>query len=171
MHMPWGRPGEELWSTSTTEELEVVRVMARARVVEGAFFDPPRRRATPAGGFLSDAQCRIAMAIGLNPCSSRSVAVARSTETRGTVGRAAVENLLKEASEGRCSRSSGSPVGVRVRCYPTLARAAEPVEHVIFAVRRCAPEAALVTSSRRVRGRQRSCRRSCSTTIANARCR
>ncbi|MGH8313574.1 MAG: aminomethyltransferase family protein [Steroidobacterales bacterium] len=49
MHMPWGRPGDELWvDIYYQKELEWSRVMARARVVEGAFFDPPRRRATPA---------------------------------------------------------------------------------------------------------------------------
>ncbi|HZF14807.1 MAG TPA: aminomethyltransferase family protein [Steroidobacteraceae bacterium] len=52
MHMPWGRPGEELWvDIYYRKELEWSRVMARARVVEGAFFDPPRRRATPAADF------------------------------------------------------------------------------------------------------------------------
>ncbi len=52
MHMPWGRPGEELWvDIYYQKELEWSRVMARARVVEGAFYDPPRRRATPAADF------------------------------------------------------------------------------------------------------------------------
>lgn len=52
MHMPWGKPGEELWvDIYYQKELEWSRVMARARVVEGAFFDPPRRRATPAADF------------------------------------------------------------------------------------------------------------------------
>jgi len=52
MHMPWGRPGDELWvDIYYRKELEWSRVMARARVVEGAFFDPPRRRATPAADF------------------------------------------------------------------------------------------------------------------------
>ena len=32
-------------------ELKWARVMARCRVVEGAFFDPPRRRAVPAADF------------------------------------------------------------------------------------------------------------------------
>ena len=52
MHMPWGRPGDELWvDIYYRKELEWSRVMARACVVEGAFFDPPRRRATPAADF------------------------------------------------------------------------------------------------------------------------
>jgi aminomethyltransferase len=52
MHMPWGRPHDELWvDIYYQKELEWSRVMARCRVVEGAFFDPPRRRATPAADF------------------------------------------------------------------------------------------------------------------------
>jgi aminomethyltransferase len=52
MHMPWGRPGDELWAEIYYQrELKWSRVMARCRVVEGAFFDPPRRRATPAADF------------------------------------------------------------------------------------------------------------------------
>jgi aminomethyltransferase len=52
MHMPWGRPGDELWAEIYYQrELRWSRVMARCRVVDGAFFDPPRRRATPAGDF------------------------------------------------------------------------------------------------------------------------
>ena len=52
LKMPWGRPGDELWAEIYYQrELKWSRVMARCRVVEGAFFDPPRRRATPAGDF------------------------------------------------------------------------------------------------------------------------
>jgi aminomethyltransferase len=52
MHMPWGRPGDPLWAEIYYQrELKWSRVMARCRVVEGAFFDPPRRRATPAADF------------------------------------------------------------------------------------------------------------------------
>lgn len=52
MQMPWGKPGDELWAEIYYQrELKWSRVMARCRVVEGAFFDPPRRRATPAADF------------------------------------------------------------------------------------------------------------------------
>ena len=52
MHMPAGHPGDELWAEIYYQrELTWSRVMARCRVVEGAFFDPPRRRATPAGDY------------------------------------------------------------------------------------------------------------------------
>jgi aminomethyltransferase len=52
MHMPWGKPGDALWAEIYYQrELKWSRVMVRCRVVEGAFFDPPRRRATPAADF------------------------------------------------------------------------------------------------------------------------
>jgi aminomethyltransferase len=52
LRMPWGRPNEELWAEIYYQrELHWSRVMARCRVVEGAFFDPPRRRLTPAADF------------------------------------------------------------------------------------------------------------------------
>jgi aminomethyltransferase len=52
LHMPWGRPADELWAEIYYQrELNWSRAMARCRVVEGAFFDPPRRRATPAADF------------------------------------------------------------------------------------------------------------------------
>jgi aminomethyltransferase len=52
LQMPWGRPGDDLWAEIYYQrELKWSRVMARCRVVEGAFFDPPRRRATPAADF------------------------------------------------------------------------------------------------------------------------
>ena len=52
MQVPWGRPGDELWAEIYYQrELKWSRVMARCRVVEGPFFDPPRRRATPAADF------------------------------------------------------------------------------------------------------------------------
>ena len=52
LHMPWGRPGDELWADIYYQrELQWSRVTVPCRVVEGAFFDPPRRRATPAADF------------------------------------------------------------------------------------------------------------------------
>jgi aminomethyltransferase len=52
LQMPWGKPGEELWAEIYYQrELNWTRVMARCGVVEGAFFDPPRRRQTPAPDF------------------------------------------------------------------------------------------------------------------------
>jgi aminomethyltransferase len=52
LHMPWGRPGDTLWADIYYQrELQWSRVMAPCRVVEGAFWDPPRRRATPAADF------------------------------------------------------------------------------------------------------------------------
>ena len=52
LHMPWGRPGDELWAEIYYQrELHWSRVMARCRVVEGSFYDPPRRRTTPAADF------------------------------------------------------------------------------------------------------------------------
>lgn len=49
---PWGRPGEVLWAEIYYQkELKWSRTMARCVVVEGAFFDPPRRRATPPADF------------------------------------------------------------------------------------------------------------------------
>lgn len=45
---PHGAPGDRLWAEIYyNRELQWNRVMAACRVVEGAFFDPPRRRATP----------------------------------------------------------------------------------------------------------------------------
>ena len=52
LHMPWGRPGDELWADIYYQrELQWSRVTVPCRVVEGPFFDPPRRRATPAADF------------------------------------------------------------------------------------------------------------------------
>jgi aminomethyltransferase len=49
---PWGRPGDELWAEICCQrELRWSRTMARCRIVEGPFFDPPRRRQTPAPDF------------------------------------------------------------------------------------------------------------------------
>jgi aminomethyltransferase len=46
--MPHGAPGDRLWAEIYyNRELQWNRVMAACRVIEGAFFDPPRRRATP----------------------------------------------------------------------------------------------------------------------------
>jgi aminomethyltransferase len=52
LKMPWGAPGDELWAEIYYQrELQWSRVMAPCRVIEGAFYDPPRRRATPAADF------------------------------------------------------------------------------------------------------------------------
>ena len=52
LNMPWGRKGDDLWAEIYYQrELKWSKVMARCRVVEGAFYDPPRRRATPAADF------------------------------------------------------------------------------------------------------------------------
>ena len=47
--MPWGRPGDELYAEIYYQkELKWSRITERCRVIEGAFYDPPRRRQTPA---------------------------------------------------------------------------------------------------------------------------
>jgi aminomethyltransferase len=47
--MPWGAAGDALYAEIYYQkELKWNRFMARCRVVEGAFYDPPRRRQTPA---------------------------------------------------------------------------------------------------------------------------
>ncbi len=52
LRMPSGLPGDELWAEIYYQrELKCDKVMARCLVVEGAFFDPPRRRATPPADF------------------------------------------------------------------------------------------------------------------------
>ena len=49
LQMPWGRSHDELYAeVYYNSELQWKRQMARCKVVEGAFFDPPRRRRTPA---------------------------------------------------------------------------------------------------------------------------
>ncbi|HEV7432276.1 MAG TPA: aminomethyltransferase family protein [Steroidobacteraceae bacterium] len=49
VRMPWGKSGEELFAEIYYQkELKWSRFMARCRVVEGAFYDPARRRLTPA---------------------------------------------------------------------------------------------------------------------------
>ena len=49
VEMPYGKPGDELYAEIYYHrELKWNRMMARSRVVEGPFFNPPRRRATPA---------------------------------------------------------------------------------------------------------------------------
>ncbi|MDH3490763.1 MAG: aminomethyltransferase family protein [Gammaproteobacteria bacterium] len=49
LHAPWGKPGDELYADIYYQrELKWSRVKARAEVVEGAFYDPERRRVTPA---------------------------------------------------------------------------------------------------------------------------
>ena len=48
LEMPWGQPDDELYAeVYYNRELQWNRLMARCRVVQGAFFDPPRRRMTP----------------------------------------------------------------------------------------------------------------------------
>ena len=45
---PWGRPGDELWAEIYYQkELKWNRVSARCHLIEGAFYQPARRRATP----------------------------------------------------------------------------------------------------------------------------
>jgi len=49
VRMPWGKSGEELFAEIFYQkELKWNRFMARCRVVDGAFYDPARRRLTPA---------------------------------------------------------------------------------------------------------------------------
>jgi aminomethyltransferase len=49
---PHGQPGEEfLVEIYYQKELKWSRVMARARVIEGVFYNPPRRRLTPPADF------------------------------------------------------------------------------------------------------------------------
>lgn len=49
VQMPFGAPGDELWAEIYYQkELKWSRFMARCTVVEGAFFNPVRRRAQPA---------------------------------------------------------------------------------------------------------------------------
>jgi len=48
----YGQPGDDLWAEIYYQrELKWDKVWARARVIEGPFFDPPRRRAVPEGQF------------------------------------------------------------------------------------------------------------------------
>ena len=48
VRQPWGRPGERLWAEIYYQkELKWNRFKACCRVVEGAFYQPARRRATP----------------------------------------------------------------------------------------------------------------------------
>lgn len=52
LQAPWGKPGDELYAEIYYQrELKWSRVMARATVVEGAFFDPERKKVTPALDF------------------------------------------------------------------------------------------------------------------------
>jgi aminomethyltransferase len=49
LRTPWGNPADELWAEIYYQkELTWKRIDARCRVVSGPFFDPPRRRQTPA---------------------------------------------------------------------------------------------------------------------------
>jgi aminomethyltransferase len=48
LEMPWGMPDDELYAEIYyNRELQWNRMMARCKIVEGAFFDPPRRSETP----------------------------------------------------------------------------------------------------------------------------
>jgi aminomethyltransferase len=52
LEAPFGKPGEEyLVEIFYQKELKWSRVMAKARVVEGVFYDPPRKRQTPPANF------------------------------------------------------------------------------------------------------------------------
>ncbi len=52
LEMPWGQPGDALSAEIYfRRELKWTRTMARCRVIEGPFYDPPRRRMTPAPDF------------------------------------------------------------------------------------------------------------------------
>jgi aminomethyltransferase len=52
VEMPHGLPSDELYAEIYYQkELKWSRIMSRCRVVDGAFFDPARRRATPALDF------------------------------------------------------------------------------------------------------------------------
>jgi len=74
----------------------------------------------------------------------RSIAVLGATERAGTVGRTAVENLLKGRFEGPLFAVNPRYESVcGVPCFPTLAALPQPVEHVIFAVSDARIEAAL----------------------------
>jgi aminomethyltransferase len=49
LDMPWGRPSDTLFAeVYYNRELRWNRLMARCTLVDGPFFDPPRRRQTPA---------------------------------------------------------------------------------------------------------------------------
>jgi aminomethyltransferase len=49
VELPAGKPGDELWAEIYYQkELKWSRVMARCKVVEGPFYQPPRRKQTPA---------------------------------------------------------------------------------------------------------------------------
>ncbi|MBF8293004.1 MAG: hypothetical protein HW417_1317 [Steroidobacteraceae bacterium] len=74
----------------------------------------------------------------------RSIAVLGATERIGTVGRNAIENLLKGGFEGRLYAVNPGRTSVcGVPCFPSLAALPEPVEHVIFAIGDARVEAAL----------------------------
>lgn len=74
----------------------------------------------------------------------RSIAVLGATEREGTVGRIAVENLLKGGYEGRLvAVNPGRDAVLGVPCFASLAALPEPVEHVIFAISDARVEAAL----------------------------
>ncbi|HEX9772823.1 MAG TPA: CoA-binding protein, partial [Steroidobacteraceae bacterium] len=73
-----------------------------------------------------------------------SIAVLGATERAGTVGRTAVENLLKGGYAGPLYAVNPGYASVcGVPCYPSLAALPVPVEHVIFAVGDARVEGAL----------------------------
>jgi acetate---CoA ligase (ADP-forming) len=74
----------------------------------------------------------------------QSIAVLGASEREGTVGRNAVENLLRGGFEGGLyAVNPGRKSVLGVPCYPTLAELPEPVEHVVFAVADTRMDAAL----------------------------
>ena len=74
----------------------------------------------------------------------QSIAVLGASEREGTVGRNAVENLLKGGFEGGLyAVNPGRKSVLGVPCFPTLAELPEPVEHVIFAIADTRLDAAL----------------------------
>lgn len=74
----------------------------------------------------------------------QSIAVLGASEREGTVGRNAVENLLKGGYDGGLyAVNPGRKSVLGVPCYSTLAELPEPVEHVIFAVADTRMDAAL----------------------------
>ena len=74
----------------------------------------------------------------------QSIAILGASEREGTVGRNAVENLLKGGFEGGLyAVNPGRKSVLGVPCFPTLAELPEPVEHVIFAIADTRLDAAL----------------------------
>ena len=145
MHMPWGRPEDELWAEIYYQrELRWSRVMARCRVVAGRILGSATQARDARRGFLT-ASRGAGMAHRLDPLlRPRSIAVLGATEREGTVGRHTIENLLKGGYEGGLyAVNPGRKSVLGVPCYPSLDELPEPVEHVIFAIADTRIEAAL----------------------------